>query len=142
MWVNKGFGLGLTETFFSVLGDSVNGDGNFLLRDAINRGKDGGGFDLVGWVRFFVAEDREEGGCDFCFNVVWLAVRGFIHTVYEVEPGWGLREAGSGSPCALSRDVIDVFIGDSNRAMVSVHITPNGVVSLLGWWVGIDFLLG
>lgn len=113
-----------------------------MFCDAVDLGEDGGGFDTVAWVGFFIAEDREHGSGDFGFDVLWGASDGFLHTVDEGEPSLGLGEAGGVSLGGRRGDVVDVFVSDGKGALVGGHVTPEGIMALLGFREGFDLVFG
>lgn len=138
----EGLFLSYSEALLGVSRDGVNGDGDFLLIEAIHFGEGFGSADDVSRVGVWGSGDSNELRGDDSANIVSGEPDSVLHAVNEGVPFRGrLKSGGSGIGGFLGA-LVDVLISLGDGGVVSVHIPPDSVVALLGIWEGGDNLLG
>lgn len=138
----EGLFLSHSEALLGVSRDGVNGDGDFLLIEAIHFGEGFGSADDVSRVGVWGGGDRDELRRDDSADIISGEADSVLHAVNEGVPFWGSLESGGSGICGFLGALVDVLVRLGDGGIVSVHIPPDSVVSLLGIWEGGDNLLG
>lgn len=122
--------------------NGVNRDGDFLLIEAIHFGEGFGSADDVGRVGVWGSGDSNELRGDDSADIISGEADSVLHAVNKGVPFWGRLESGGSGVGGFLGALVDVLISLGDGGIVSVHIPPDSVVSLLGIWEGGDNLLG